>query len=462
MTSQALSLLVLPLLMFPLAPAVATAQQLSGPAPVLRVAVEPDHVVVGQATTLRIEVLAPNYMTKPPLLPDIQILNAVSRPASTVNTSEQRDGTTYAGVRYEFLVYPQEPGAYALDGKTVTLSYAADPPHTREAMLPLPRLAFEAFIPDPAQGLDPFVSASRLTLRQEVRPSSQPPKVGDAVVRTVTVEAEGTPAMLIPPTVFAASAGATLYPAPPQLQDRSDRRTDVLTSSRVDQGTYMLQAPGDLTLPGIELRWWNTREQKIETAHADPVVLQVIGSPSTAPPAAGPGEGGRALHRAVLFAIDHWPATLALLGALGLLAWRGPGLVRAVRAWAGRRAETYRVSEACAFADLKKAARRGGEREVYFALTRWLLRFDPVAPARTIGALEAAARDPQLDQEIARIERHLFSGGGGDADWSARALLKRLARARRKLLHPPPDVAILPSTLNPSRSSGDRAYPVVG
>ena len=62
--------------------------------------------MVGQQVTLTIEILAPNYMTKPPELPDFQIRNAVTRAGSTVNTSEQINGTTYAGVQVEFLIYP--------------------------------------------------------------------------------------------------------------------------------------------------------------------------------------------------------------------------------------------------------------------------------------------------------------------------------------------------------------------
>ena len=39
----------------------------------LKVTIDPPRIAVGQRTTLRIDVLAPNYMTSPPELPDFQI-----------------------------------------------------------------------------------------------------------------------------------------------------------------------------------------------------------------------------------------------------------------------------------------------------------------------------------------------------------------------------------------------------
>ena len=91
-----------------IAPCGAWAQQAPAPEPVLQVTIDPPRVVVGQRTTLRIDVLAPNYMTSPPELPGFQVRNAVTRQLQSVNLSEQRNGASYAGVRFEFAIYPQE------------------------------------------------------------------------------------------------------------------------------------------------------------------------------------------------------------------------------------------------------------------------------------------------------------------------------------------------------------------
>lgn len=188
----------------------AQAEQTTAPEPVLRMTLDPPRVVVGQKTTLRVDVLAPNYMTATPELPGFQMRNAVTRPLQNVNLSEQHDGTAYAGVRFEFEIYPQEPGSYAISGQKVRIKYAADPPIIREIEMPLPRVAFEAFIPDAAAGLHPFLAASKLTIEQELQRSSPHLKTGDAITRTVIIKAEDVPAMLLPPQKLAAIEGLAL------------------------------------------------------------------------------------------------------------------------------------------------------------------------------------------------------------------------------------------------------------
>ena len=74
--------------------------------------IDPPRVVVGQRTTLRIDVLAPNYMTSPPELPGFQVRNAVTRQLQSVNLSEERNGVSYAGVRFEFATLSAGAGAY--------------------------------------------------------------------------------------------------------------------------------------------------------------------------------------------------------------------------------------------------------------------------------------------------------------------------------------------------------------
>jgi hypothetical protein len=144
----------------------ASAQPAAAPEPIVTATIDPPRVVVGQKATLLVTVLAPNYMPSPPILPEFQLRNVVTRSLGAINQVETRDGVTYAGVRYEFAIFPQELGSFAIAGQKVTVTYAADPPQSRTATIELPRLAFEGFIPDAAQGLDPFLAATSLSVGQ--------------------------------------------------------------------------------------------------------------------------------------------------------------------------------------------------------------------------------------------------------------------------------------------------------
>ncbi|WP_426409863.1 BatD family protein [Bradyrhizobium ganzhouense] len=433
----------------------ARAQQAGTPEPIVQVTVDPPRVVVGQQATLRIVVLAPNYMTAPPELPGFQVRNAMTRQLQSVNTNEQRDGMTYAGVRFEYAIYPQEPGSYAIADQKVVVKYAAEPPTTRKAEIALPRVSVDAYIPDAAAGLRPFLSASGLTVEQAIKRSSDQLKAGDSVTRTVTIKAEGTPAMLLPPQQFAVIDGLALYPAQPALEDRTDGRTDVMTSTRVDSATYMLERSGEYELPAIDIRWWNVGSGKLDLAHLDAVPLTVAANPAAEGVAgAGAGRASFSWDSAIDLLADHWFLAVLAAVALALLGWIAPHAVRTIAAAHRRRREAYRRSEAFSFSQFRRAVRRGDARAVYFALLDWLPHLGVAGPDYSIEALKTAASDSILDRQIDAIERDLFAPQPGPEDWSRRQLLRRLRvirrRSRNEAASMSATVQALPRTLNPA------------
>jgi hypothetical protein len=393
-------------------------------------------------------------VTAPPVLPDFQVRNAVTRASGTVNQTDQRAGVSYAGVRYEFAVFPQEVGLYAISDQKITVTYAADPPQSRIVPIALPRIAFEAFIPDAAQGLNPFVAAAALTMTQTVKRSSQDLKVGDSLTRTVTVKADGTPAMLLPVIKLAEIDGLALYPAQPSLEDNFDRRTSSLSATRVDEAIYMLEKAGDYTLPAIVLAWWNARDGKVEQAEAGAIVLHVADNPAAQTNATVErGLSRRDWQATIEWILDHWLSLFALLLALSGMLWFVPTALRSIRRRIARKRNDYLGSETWSFARLGNAVRGREPEKIYFALLEWLERFSPTKPLHTIEAFRNLAQDPELDHEIALLEARLFGPPGRDINtWAPRRLMQRIKRARRRLLGQPAVVAaraVLPRDLNP-------------
>jgi len=425
------------------------------PEPVLNVTIDPPRVVVGQRTTLRIDVLAPNYMTSPPELPDFQVRNAVTRQLQSVNLSETRNGTSYAGVRFEFAIYPQEPGSFAVSDQKVKVKYAAEPPAVREQALALPRVSFAAFIPDAAAALNPYVAAQHLTIEQSIQRSSEQLKVGDSVTRIVTVRAEETPSMLLPPIALKAVDGLAVYPAQPSLEDKTEGRTDALTAKRTDSATYILQRAGDYVLPAVDVNWWNANEGRVETAHLDAVPMQVAVNPAAETAAATPG--GRR-NWIVDLVLDHWIAAIVTLATLAALCWIVPPAARAVAARHRERHECYLRSERYSFDRLRHAVRAADAKASYFALLDWLQRLGPTA---TVDTLKSDARDPLLGREIASLETRLFAGRPASPDWSPRRFIRHVSAARRNLrravVRKAADPA-LPQQLNPVNASSTSAH----
>jgi hypothetical protein len=434
-----------------LACATAAAQ---APQPIVRFTLDRQQATVGERVTVKLEVLAPNYLTGPPAFPDLQLHNTVTRALGDVNLTEQHDGITYAGVMREYAIHPQEPGTFAITGQKLGIQFAAQPPATTEATVDLPPLSFTAAIPEAARGIDPFVAATSLTLRQTIDRLKDAPKVGDAITRTVTIEATGTPAMLLPPISLAAADGLAAYPEQPQLQEHVDRRSSDLTATRTERSTYMLQRPGRVVLPPIEVAWWNLAEERIERSRVDSVRITVAANPAlvqTEPQAAPQALPAR--RRLLGELIVNWKLTVLVIVASGAAVWSAPRLAAWLRQWRSRRHLAWQQSEAFQFDALRRVARQGDAATFYGALERWLVRLDGLASPRTAGGLAIASGDAALARQLAALDARLFGPDAGSAGpWSARPLMRSLGTARRRLLRrtaASTPARSLPATLNP-------------
>ena len=82
-----------------------------------------------------------------------------------------------------------------------------------------------------------------------------PVEVGDALVLTVTQEAQGIPAMLLPPLALPELPGLAAYPDPPEVEDRSNR--GALTGRRTDRLTWIVEQAGSYDIPGVRYRSWD-------------------------------------------------------------------------------------------------------------------------------------------------------------------------------------------------------------
>ncbi|MBR0819878.1 BatD family protein [Bradyrhizobium liaoningense] len=436
-----------------LLPARGVGAQDSPPAPVVQVGIDPPRVVVGQQATLHVTVLAPNYMTAPPEVPSFQLRNVVTRQLQSVNINDSRDGVAYAGVRLEFAIYPMEAGSYAISDQKVHVKYAAEPPATREVDVALPGVSFEAFVPEPASGLEPFVAASHLVAEQSIKRSSDQLKAGDAVTRTVTIRAEGTPAMLLPTQRFAAVKGLALYPTQPTLSDKTEGRTDVLTATRVDAATYMLEQPGEYELPAIDIGWWNAGSNQVEAIHLDAVPLKVAVNPAA--------EGGAGIDRTrrdwtwsgiIDMVADHWLFLLLAVPVIAGFAWAAPAAVRRTARAYRRRRQAYLQSEAFAFRRFRRAALRHDARAAYFSLLDWLAHVGGAASKNSLERFKAAAGDTDLGREIGAVENKLFARSHEHDRWSPRRLVRHVSIARRGLRQHARshEASPLPRQLNPT------------
>lgn len=239
--------------------------------------------------------------------------------------------------------------------------------------------------------------------------------------------------MVIPPVPFEPIEGLGVYPEPPVVTDSGGERGRAIIGTRVEAVSYVAEREGIYRLPEIELIWWDVNAERLRSASAPAVELEVVANPDLATECFLPEDDlpdeAREDEAACVSILDRLTRFGIPLGALGLLA-----LV------VYRLAQRYRPpiqqmeSEETFFRRFRKAARVGDAAAAARTLMFWLdRRRDRPGPALFLDFAEEAA-DPELDRQAKALGDVLYSESSDGVDWSGRELYRRIDIARKKRL----------------------------
>ncbi len=242
-------------------------------APKLEVQFEETQTVPGQPLTLRLTILVPTFMPEPPLWPDLEAANVMVRlpEKATSPTSKQVGGETWSGVTRRYQVTPIVPGTFELPAGNVRVRYRAlEGSDTLEALLPVPSVVVTGIVPEGAEGLDPFVAAQKLTLRQTIEGELDSLSPGDSFTRIVEAQIDGASPMFLPSLLSEPPIeGLRGYPESPEIEEKDNR--GLLTGIRREKTVYLVEGGVDATLPEVTLSWFNLKTGKVEVATVEAV-----------------------------------------------------------------------------------------------------------------------------------------------------------------------------------------------
>lgn len=339
-------------------------------APIVRVQVQPESVIVGEAAELTVTVLVPTWFTRPPVYPTFELANAMTRvPSDSSYSIRERVGReSWSGIVRTYEIYPLMGASYRMTGQTTTVAFANPGSDPISVDVEVPEVVLRGVVPNGAESLDPYIAGRSLQLALDVEGGLDELQAGDAIVLTYRAELDGLPAIFLPPLAPAdlEFEGISVYADVPDVEDGD-------TARRSEKVTLVFDAGGEFSIPGTELSFWNTESQSIETVTADGLVISVAG-----PPAAPTVQEDATESR--------WQGIAgAVVGAIALLVviWRVvPALLRRHREAVQRRRQT----EGYAFKQLLVALGSGDNAAAYRALLHWVERLQPGLSARGFAA----------------------------------------------------------------------------
>ncbi len=272
----------------------------------------------------------------------------------------------------------------------------------------------------PADWTDsPWLPAASLLLKDETALPDEV-RVGDPITRTIRLQAKGLGHEQLPDLSLAKPEGAEIYPDKADMRTRDDG--EWLYGERVQKFAFVPDRAGTLTIPGVEVHWWDTHNDRAEVAQLPAKTITVLAaagaaaapepgaaaaSASTAAPSGVSSPAPAASTSASRRHLRTWKA-LAIVGfALWLstlaLWWhsrRRGGVVAAASAPAvdssSQRAAFLR---ACSLGEFAAAER---------ALVAWAR--GERADVRNLGELAARLGDPAQVAALADLQRTRYAG----------------------------------------------------
>ncbi|HLF31754.1 MAG TPA: hypothetical protein VI566_12085, partial [Xanthomonadales bacterium] len=251
--------------------------------------------------------------------------------------------------------------------------------------------------------------------------------VGEPVTRTIIIDALGLEENMLTEPAWPAIVNARVYPDQPQGISRNDGKW--VLGHKEFRYAVVPEKAGELVLPQLTLHWWDTVNDREQTAVLPEERLRVLpsvvvpgNSTATEPPApvtghvtapgTAPGQPSPAGHWRWLsmFFAALWLATTAAY------AWQW----RTNRRQQEVKPELPEDESAC-LADLRRACEAGDAARARRALLRWLREYGPAESSGSLLGFAAQSTSADLRQQLLSLDATGFRPGH-DPAWEGREL----------------------------------------
>ena len=279
-------------------------------------------------------------------------------------------------------------------------------------------------------------------------------KVGDSVVRTLTLRAEGLDGAVLPPFSPENVKGLNLYPDPADIS-----RTFVdgsIVGIRIETTTYVALEAGVIEVPSLDIAWWDVNSDSARTtslpatrfevatvegvlpseqAIASTQEIQALLEPEPLVDQAMIDAQAEAEFIAIDGGLVRWTQWLLIAFVLLLIAIMGKRRFGAASQqlfadW--RAAQSPAANEKAAFAALNAACASSSNKAIRDALITWANHYC-AAEIRSMEDLVRMSPSQELTEQAKSLQSTLFNPLSGTPFDSAqlRALTKKLRQAKR-------------------------------
>ena len=343
--------------------------------------------------------------------------DAVIKQTGGINSYRKRlQGRDYSVHENRYLVYPQTSGKMTVNPVTLNAQY--DQQGRRYTIRKASNAAQIEVRPTPGAftGVS-WLPAEKIELAETWSEDPAALQAGTPITRTIALKGRGVMSSQLPAVEHGAVDHLKVYPEQAELKENLAATAE---SVRTQKFVLIPSQAGRYDLPPVRVPWWNTRTDRSEYAQLPAKTVTVKEAPkglviTTEPAIQTPqpaASGGGAKSDAWF-----WLSALLLLGWIATLGawWRQK---HAAAVTARRQPEKPDSLRRCQ-KQLEKSCAGGNPHAARDAILKWARLTWPDEKAATLGQLKRSVDDTMLAEEIAKLDKALYSGRG---EWSGERL----------------------------------------
>lgn len=352
------------------------------------------------------------------------------------------NGRRYRIIERTFAITPQQSGTYRINGplfegevidnsrqsfgffnRTKTINRVG--PNVDIDVLPIPSGVAGHWMPSEFVQLD-----------EEWQPGSGQYRVGDPITRTLTLTAVGLVEEQLPDISSQYPAEVKTYPD--QATTATVERDNTLIAQRVENIAIIPSKAGAITIPSVEVPWFNVVTKQTEYARLPAktlTILPAVAGNQTQLPNTQTVSGNLpsspeqlSLPTQTTIAADPWWQFAAIaflsLWILTIVAW----VFHSMRRKSTLSVANNGTTTGDNWQELEKALKTNDAKQVYLPLTKWMAWYcDDTAAALPTSQRKIA--DEKLDKAIKTMFEQQY--GSAQSQWRSGELLEQLTRLRK-------------------------------
>ncbi len=219
-------------------------------------------IVPGQKSLLRLTIATDRWFAGGTRIrvPEIPGVIALQTEVFARNSSERRDGKSWVVQQWILDLYPTREGSVSSGPINISLSINTEG-GVVSGSVEAPAVTITASKPA-ALNASEWLAAPAFSARQQFSPAATELAPGDAITRSITLEASDVLDKMLPEVATHQFEGLSAYPHSPVLESRSNRGQSQV--SRVQEITYIAEQAGNYQLPSYRFAWWDTNAQELK------------------------------------------------------------------------------------------------------------------------------------------------------------------------------------------------------